>query len=185
MLPVQITIRDIPSSLALETTIRKRAEKLHRFYGRISSCRIMVDLPQKHKHQGKLYNVKIDITVPGKEFVTTRKVDQDVYVAIRDAFNAIARQLEEHSRKQHGRVKTHIDVMHGHVVRLMPREGYGFIKGVDSNEYYFSLTNVSHPGLKPLLVGDAVQFIAETFSDGRHAQHIIKERHNNHAVVED
>lgn len=182
MLPVQITIRDIPYSLAIETNIRKRAEKLNRFYGRISSCRIVVELPQKHKHQGKLYNVRIDITVPRKEFVTTRKVDQDVYVAIRDAFHAIARQLEEHSHKEHGRVKTHNNVMHGRVARIMPREGYGFIEGVDGNEYYFSITNVSHPGFKQLLVGDAVQYVAETFSDGRHAQHIIREKHNNHAV---
>jgi len=180
MLPVQITIRDIPISLALETNIRKRAEKLNRFHGRISSCRIMVELPQKHKHQGKLFNVKIDITVPGKEFVTTRKVDQDVYVAIRDAFNAITRQLEEHSSKQHGRVKTHNHIMHGHVVRLIRDQGYGFIEGMDGNEYYFSLTNV-HNGIKQLLVGDAVQYTAEVFNDGRHAEHIIKERHNNHA----
>jgi len=180
MLPVQITIRDIPSSPAIESNIRKRAEKLHQFYNRVSSCRVVVEMMQKHKHQGKLYNVKIDLTVPGKELVVTRKFDQDIYVAIRDSFDAIVRQLEEHSKKRRGHVKTHDNVMHGHVARLIPKEGYGFIEGMDSNEYYFSLTNVR--GLEHLSIGDAVEFTTETFSDGRQAVHIIKERHNNHAA---
>lgn len=180
MLPVQITIRGMPESPAIETIIRKRAEKLQRFHDRISSCRIMVELPQKHKHQGKLFNVKIDITVPGKELVVSHKVNEDVYIAIRDAFNAIARQLEEYSRKRHGHVKTHNHVMHGHVARIMPKEGYGFIEGMDGNEYYFSNTNVSYPAFQQLAIGDAVEYVAETFSDGPHAQHVIKERHNNH-----
>lgn len=184
MSPVQITIRGIPFSLALEAHIRQRTEKLNRFYDRINSCRIVVELSQKHKHQGKLYNARIDITVPGKELVVTRKTDEDVYVAIRDSFNAIVRQLDEHSRKRHGRVKTHNGVMHGHVARIIPGQGYGFIEGVDGNEYYFSITNVSYPNFQQLAIGDAVEYIAETISDGRQAQHVIKERHNNHSFVE-
>jgi ribosomal subunit interface protein len=184
MLSVQITFKDMPSSPAIETNIRKRAEKLNRFYKHISSCRVMIDVPQKHKHQGKLFNVKVDVTVPGKEIVATHKADEDVYVAIRDSFNAVARQLEEYSRKRHGHVKTHNGVMHGHIVRMMPQEGYGFIAGMDGNEYYFSMTNVSYPNFKQLAIGDAVEYFAETYSDGRHAQHIVKERHNNHAHSE-
>lgn len=184
MLPVQITIRDLPFSPALETNVRKRAEKLNRYCDRITSCRIVIEMMQKHKHQGKLFNVRIDITIPGKEFATTRKVDEDVYVAIRESFNAIVRQLEEYSKKRHGRVKTHNGVMHGHVARIMPVEGYGFIEGVDGNEYYFSVTNVSYPNSQQLAIGDAVEYMVETLSEGRQAQHIIKERHNNHASAE-
>lgn len=183
MIPVQVTTRDIPISPALETLIRKRAEKLSQYYDRISSCRIVIDVPQKHKHQGKLFNVRIDITVPGKELVVTRKCDQDIYVAIRDAFDAISRQLEEHARKRHGRVKTHDDLIHGHIARILPQEGYGFINGIDGNEYYFSVTNVAFPNFDQLTVGDAVEFIAQSYSEGRQAHHIVKERHNNHEVA--
>lgn len=183
MLPVQVTVRDISNSPALETHIRKRAEKLNQYYSRINSCRVVVELPQKHKHQGKIFNVRIDVTVPGKEFVVTRKRDEDVYVAVRDAFDAITRQLEEHSRKRHGRVKAHNDVMHGHVAKILSDEGYGFIEGIDGNQYYFSVTNVSYPSFEQLTIGDAVEYIAETLSEGRQAQHVIKERHNNHAVA--
>lgn len=180
MIPVQITIRDIPSSLALETLIRKRVEKLQQFYNRVCSCRVVIEVPQKHKRQGKLYNVRIDIAVPGKELVVTRKLDQDIYIAIRDAFKAIERQLEEHGRKRHGRVKVHEDLLHGHVTRIMSDEGYGFIGGVDGNEYYFSVTNVHYPSFAQLAIGDAVEYTATIYGDGRQAHHIVKERHNNH-----
>ena len=185
MLPVQITIRDIPFSPAIETHIRKKAEKLSQFYDRISSCRVVIELPQKHKHQGKEYNIRIDITVPGKELVSTRKHDEDIYVVIRDAFKAIERQLEEHSRKRHGRVKTHDELLHGHVARIMPDEGYGFIAGVDGNEYYFSVTNVHFPTFNQLMIGDAVEYTAEPMSEGCwQAHHVVRERTNNHNHIE-
>lgn len=182
MLPVQVTIRDMPASPTLETNIRKRAEKLNQYYDRVMSCRVVVELQQKHKRQGKLFNVRIDVTVPGKELVVTRKMDQDVYVAIRDAFNAIIRQLEEHARKRHGRVKTHNDVQHGHIARIISNEGYGFIEGIDGNEYYFSITNVSYPNFEQLVIGDAVEYVCVPFSDGWQAHHVIRERHHQIAV---
>ena len=185
MLPVQITIRDIPISSAIEFLIRKKAEKLKQFYDRISSCRVVLELPQKHKHQGKIYNVRIDMTVPGKEFVSTHKHDQDIYVAIRDAFKAIERQLEEHSRKRHGRTKTHDELLHGHITRMMPNEGYGFIEGMDGNEYYFSMTNVHYPSFAQLMIGDAVEYIAEPNSEGCwQAHHVVRERSNHNHVIE-
>lgn len=179
MLPVQITIRDIPISSALETNIRKRVEKLQRFYKRIISCHVVIEVPQKHKHQGKLYNVRIDLTVPPKmEFVVTRKKDQDVYIAIREAFNAMTKQLKEYAHKRHGQVKFHHNVMHGHIVRIFSKEGYGFIKGADGNEYYFSITNLQLP-MNKLHLGDAVEYIPEQLSEGKQAQHVLKR--NNHS----
>lgn len=179
LLPVQVTTRDIPNSSALENHIRQRTEKLNRFYDRISSCRVVVELSQKHKHRGKIYNVRIDVTVPGKELVVTRKRDEDIYVAIRDAFDAIVRQLENHARKRHGNVKTHSEVLHGHVIRIFKAEGFGFIEGVDGNEYYFSITNVGYPNFNNFMIGDPVEFMAVPFNDGWQAHHVLKLRHNN------
>lgn len=182
MLPVQITVRDLPATSAIESHIRKKADKLRRFFNRICSCRVVIELSQKHKHQGKLFNVRIDLAVPGKELVVTRKNNEDLYIAVRDAFNAVARQLEEYSRKRHGRVKTHEDVLHGHVLRLVPEEGYGFIEGADGNEYYFSVTNVSYPSFDQLLIGDAVEYTPASFADGQQAHHVIRERRNHIAA---
>ncbi len=185
MLPVQITTKDVPISPALESYIRKKTEKIQRFYDRICSCRVVIALPQKHKHQGKLYKIRIDVNVPGKELVVTHKQNEDIYIAMRDAFNAIERQLEEHSRKRHGRVKTHQNVIHGHISRIINQEGYGFIEGIDGNEYYFSITNVSFPNFTQLRVGDAVEYTSALMNDGWHAQHIVKERHNHTANEEE
>lgn len=177
MIPVQITIRGIPASEALKLNIRKRAQKLSQFYKRITSCRVVIELIQKHKHQGKLFNARIDVTVPGKEFVVTHKLNQDAYIAVRDAFNALDRQLEEHSNKRHGWVKTHNHVLHGRVARLIAKEGYGFIEGTDGNEYYFSVTNVAYPDFKKLSVGDRVEYFAEQQGDGRLAHHVTRDKH--------
>lgn len=178
MLPVQITTRDIPSSAALEDHIRHKSAKLKQFYDNMTSCRIVVEFEQKHKHRGKLFNIRIDVTVPGKEMVVTNKSDEDVYVAVRDAFNAIIRQLDNYSHKRHGRVKTHSDVAHGYVARM--HEDYGFIEGNDGNEYYFSVTNVKYPGFQRLMIGDAVEFTPETVNEGWQACHVVLERENHH-----
>jgi len=106
-LPLQITLRDVDHSEALETRIRDKAKKLDEFFDNVISCRVVVEAPHKHHHQGKQFNVRIDIGVPGSEIVVNRDHAEDVYVALRDAFDAAKRQLEEYARKLHGNVKVH------------------------------------------------------------------------------
>ena len=64
---VQVTFRDIPYSAALENQIYEHAEKLNEFYDKFTHCRVVITTPQKHKHQGKIYSIRINLTVPGKE----------------------------------------------------------------------------------------------------------------------
>ena len=106
-IPLQITIRDMEHSDALETHIRDKANKLDEYFDRIMSCRVVVEMPHKHHQQGKQFNVRIDIGVPGSEIVVNRDHAEDVYVALRDAFDAAKRQLEDYARKMRGDVKTH------------------------------------------------------------------------------
>lgn len=182
MLPVQITIKDIPNSESIEMAIRNKASKLTQFNRRINSCRVVVESPQKHKHQGKLYSVCIDITVPGKEIAVTHKRNEKLHIVLRDAFNAAVCQLKKLSQKRHGRVKTHQDVLHGHIMRLVPEDGYGFIEGDDGNEYYFSMTNVSYPQFKQLVIGDSVEYSSHMQGEGKQAHHVIRERQHNHVT---
>lgn len=106
-IPLQITIRGIEHSDALETHIREKADKLEEFFSHVMSCRVVVEVPHKHHQQGKQFNVRIDIGVPGSEIVVNRDHAEDVYVALRDAFDAAKRQLEDYARKIRGDVKTH------------------------------------------------------------------------------
>ena len=179
MLPVQITVRDMPSSPALEDHILKKAQKLNHYYDQINNCKIVIHIPQKHKHQGKLFSVCIDLSVPGKDLVVNKKLDEDVYIAIRDAFLAVQRQLESYARKRRGDVKKHELLMHGVVKKIFSEEGYGFIQGPDDSEYYFSPTNVSYPDFMQLQLGDTVQFIGVPQSEGMQAHRVKKIKNNS------
>jgi len=106
-IPMQITIRDIEHSEALESRIRDKVKKLDEFFDHIMSCRVVVEMPHKHQHQGKQFNVRIDLGVAGGEIVVNRDHAEDVYVALRDAFDAAKRQLEDYVRKIRGNVKKH------------------------------------------------------------------------------
>lgn len=172
MQPVQITIRDLPNSQALENLLRKKAEKLNQYCHRINSCRIVITIPQKHKHQGKLYCVRIDLTVPGKEIVVNRQRDMDIYVAIRDAFQASVRQLEAYERKRKGHVKSHNGLHRGYITKIFSDEGYGFIQGMDGEEFYFSTTNVTHPSFDKLELGDIVEYIGIPSTEGYQANRV-------------
>jgi ribosomal subunit interface protein len=105
--PLQITVRHMAQSDALTARIREDADKLSEFYPRIVNCHVVVEQRDLHKHQGGAFNVRILLRVPGHEIVVTYDHDEDVYVALRDAFAAVTRQLEDYARQQRGDVKTH------------------------------------------------------------------------------
>jgi ribosome-associated translation inhibitor RaiA len=127
--PLQITFRNLPPSDAIENSIRERASKLESFYDRIMSCGVIVEAPHRHHRKGKAYEVRIDLTLPGGELVINRAPKRlraaklrlaeqpdkyiveghepskhaahaDVYVAIRDAFNAAGRKLQDYARRR-------------------------------------------------------------------------------------
>jgi cold shock CspA family protein len=110
--------------------------------------------------------------------VANRDHDEDVYVALRDAFDAMARQLEEVARAQRGDVKAHALPQHGRVTRLVTDEGYGFIETGDGRELYFSRENVAHPGFDDLAAGTEVQFIEELAAEGRQARRVSAGKHH-------
>lgn len=177
--PMQITIRDIAESEAIENRIREKVEKLGQFYSHIVFCRIVVDVPEKRQHQGKLFNVRIEIAVPGKELVVKRDLHEDLYVSIRDAFKDAVRQLEEYAAIQRGDVKAHQETLVGRVVRLFPEGEYGFIETPYGEEYYFNNSMLLHIKFKDIQIGNIVQFIEYIGGDGLQAHHIkILERHS-------
>jgi len=171
-IPLQITMRDMDRSDALDTTIQEHAAKLEQFHSRITRCRVTVEQMRKHHQQGHHFAVRIDLRVPGREIVATRDHDEDVYVALRDAFDSAKRQLEESAREMRGDVKAHAPAVHGTIARLRLDEGYGFIETSDGRELYFSRDNVVHPRFEQLEPGTAVQFIEEMAAEGPQAKRV-------------
>jgi ribosomal subunit interface protein len=105
--PLQISLHGIAHSDALSSAIRKKAEKLDRFYPHITSCHVVLELASGHQRHGQQLTARIDIRVPGGEIVVTHQHDEDLQVALRDAFRAARRKLEDYGREQRGDVKRH------------------------------------------------------------------------------
>jgi len=146
-IPLQVSFRNMDRSAAVELKVRKSAQKLEKYFGHITSCRVMIEAPERRQHKGKLYHVRIDIGLPGKELVVNRHPKnkhehEDVYVAVRDAFKAARRRLQDRARKMEGKVKSHGVPLHGKILRLFPYEGYGFIAASDGREIYFHKNSV-------------------------------------------
>ncbi len=178
-IPLQITFRNFPRSEAVEARIRAKAEKLEEFDPHIMSCHVVVDELDRHRHQGKQFTVRLDIRVPGNEVVVDRDHHEDIYVALRDAFDAAGRKLEEVVRTRRRDVKAHVVPQHGKVARLFPDEGYGFIETADGREFYFSRDNVVEPTFDRLDTGAAVQFVEDVTGDGRqHATRVSAGKHH-------
>ena len=110
--PLEIAFANVQASPAIEAAIRAKAEKLQRHFDRIVGCRVVFEALQKSHRKGNLYQVKIFIRVPGSEIVVDRTGPQDHAhedwkVALRDAFDAATRRLEDHAQKIRGEVKAH------------------------------------------------------------------------------
>jgi ribosome-associated translation inhibitor RaiA len=91
----------------MDARILELAAKLDEFHPKITSCHVVVDELDRHKHKGNLFSVRIDLHVPGRELVATHQHHEDAYVAIGDAFDVMFRQLEDAARIQRGDVKRH------------------------------------------------------------------------------
>lgn len=167
--PLQITVRNVALSAVAEADIREKAAMLDWYYDRIMSCHVIVDAPHRHHHKGLRYDVRIDLTVPGAELVIKHEPNEDIYVAIRDAFDAARRQLEDFARRQRGDVKRHEAPPHGRVSQLFPEEGYGFLETSDGREIYFHRNSVLHGGFKNLRIGSEVRFAEEEGEKGPQA----------------
>ena len=111
-LPLQVTFRGLDPSEAIARLVRSKARRLERFNERVASCHVTVEAPPQHRRKGGTYRVSVKLLVPGGEIVASREsaknhAHEDVYVALRDAFAAVVRQLEDHAQLQRGAVKTH------------------------------------------------------------------------------
>lgn len=141
------------------------------------SCRVLVEFVNKRHRQGNLFHVRVDLKVPGEEIVVARTAGdnhahENVYVAIRDAFLAVERQLKDYARRRRVRVheKARFGSPHGKVIRLFYEDdGYGFLQTEDGREIYFNRNSVLNDGFDRLRVGDEVRYSEENGEEGPQA----------------
>lgn len=171
-IPLQITFRNMPPSDAVEKRIRQKVKKLDKLYDRIMGCRVVVETPHRRHVQGKLFHIRIDLTVPGNELVVTREphahhAHEDIYVAIRDAFSAMQRQLQDHLGRYQERMKPREGPPHGIVISLVA--DHGFLATGDGREIYFHRNSVIDNGFDVLEIGTEVRFAEEQGEQGPQA----------------
>ncbi|MBE9529089.1 MAG: ribosome-associated translation inhibitor RaiA [Proteobacteria bacterium] len=176
-LPLQITFRNLESSEAVEAEVRKKAEKLDKRYDRIMTCHVVVEARHKQHHKGNLYHVRVDLTVPDRELAVSREPEEhhaheDVYVAIRDAFNAVERQLEKYASRRRTEVKAHEVPAHGHVSQLSPERDFGRIESSDGGDIYFHRNSVLNAEFDKLEIGTEVRFVEEEGERGPQASSV-------------
>jgi len=162
-IPVEISFRNLDRSDALERYIHERADKLERFCAEISRCRVMVEAPHKHHRKGKIYHVRVDITVPGQEIVVKRDpakhhAHEDIHVVVGDVFKAAGRQLEDYARLRRGQVKQHGVPPHGRIVELHPGEDYGRLETPGGRLVYFHRNSLLNAEFHQLEIGTEVRF---------------------------
>jgi ribosomal subunit interface protein len=172
--PLQITFRHVSQSDSIEARIRERAKKFDRLSDQIMTCRVVVDLPQLRHRKGKIFQIRIDLTVPGTELVVNREplmnhAHEDIYVAIEDAFDAMERKLKDYSRESQGEVKPGIAADRGVVEKLFRDEGYGFIQDRTGRDVYFHRNSVLNNAFERLRPGMEVRFAEEEGEKGPQA----------------
>jgi ribosomal subunit interface protein len=165
--PLQVTYRNMESSPAIEADIQSRVDKLEEINGQIISCKVVVEAPPRNQQQGGLFRVSIDLTCPEGKVVVNKepsglnRAHEDCYVALRDAFNAAARQLEKYSEIRRGDVKSHSETPFGHICYLAPMEDYGMIDTPDNRQIYFHRNSVHRADFDSLDIGTPVTFKEE------------------------
>jgi len=162
--PLEVSFHNMDHSDAVEARVRDKVAKLEQVFDRMTSCRVTVEATNRKSAKGNRYHVHIEVGVPGRQVVVDRHSGknhshQDVYVAVRDAFNAARRRLEDHSDKRAKRVKTHEVPPHGKVARLFSYEGYGFIETPDGREIYFHQNSLIDGDFTKLEEGQEVRYV--------------------------
>lgn len=100
----QVVFHNIDQSDAVIDAVNKRISKLERYCDQIIAGRVVLDSPHNNHYKGKVYSVGLEIHTPQREVRVNQDqhdnhAHEDLYVAIRDAFNAAERQLKSVDKK--------------------------------------------------------------------------------------
>ncbi len=162
----QISFRHMKTSEALESLIQGRAAELEQFSDRITACRVMIEASAKRHRQGNTYHVRVELSVPGGTIIADQDpgldhAHEDPHVAVRDAFDAARRRLQDHMRRMDGQIKTHEASAIGHIVRVFAERDYCFLATEDGMEVYVHRNAVPGKGFDKLKVGDRVRYVID------------------------
>jgi ribosomal subunit interface protein len=114
MIPLQITFLDFDESDAVWAAVQERVDKLEHFFDRFQRCQVTLSCPHRHRTTDRIFHVHIHLHLPKDDVIISHKdsnneAHRDIYVAIRDSFDAAERILEKKVSKMRGHTKFHED----------------------------------------------------------------------------
>jgi len=181
--PLKIAYHGLDSSEAISERVRAKADRLERYFQRITACKVTLEVPARRHRSGKLYRVRIELAVPGEKLVVGRDPaqatsHQDLNSAIDEAFREARRQLEDHARRFDHRVRAHPRAApaRAKVARIFPGKGYGFLETPEGREIYFDERSVLRGAFPRLRVGSEVRFAEEMGEEGPQASTVTPAR---------
>ncbi|WP_397543977.1 ribosome hibernation-promoting factor, HPF/YfiA family [Roseovarius salis] len=165
--PLEFAARDMEIQDALRDLVEDRVAQLERLYGGITSCRVHVSAPHNRHRRGNLFEVTLEVHVPGRDLVTkVHKHDapehEHLAVAVRDAFSAMERKLRAWKQKARGDVKHHDGPLQGRIAEIHHDEGYGQIIATDHRLIYFHRNSVVDGSFDALRPRDPVELVVQT-----------------------
>ncbi len=173
-IPLEITYRNVQATPGLDNLIRSKAAKLEEYCEYITSCRVIVEQPERHQHTGRPYHVRLDIAVPPGHRIAVhhepRHVEQidSAETEIRRAFDEAFRKLQELKERQNRHVKSH-DRLEAIVETLQKDDGYGFLRTIDNRHIYFHRNSVSGKEFESLRPGIGVTYLESMGDKGPQA----------------
>jgi hypothetical protein len=205
LIPTQVSFRGLAHDEVLEQEIRQRVSWLEQFYPGIVRCHVLVEVPHRHRHDGRHFHVRIDVTVPGGAPIVvshepslhgrSKDVEDDAHlkgdeiesvhryptVSIHEAFDVARRRLEDFAREQRRTVKAHDVPAHGEVVELSKVDEYGYIQAGEQR-IYFNRASVLDDAFDDLSIGTPVAFVEEKGEKGPQASTVRVLGKHHHAT---
>jgi ribosome-associated translation inhibitor RaiA len=161
---LEITFHQIEASPAIEAAIREQFAKLAKRYDRLTACRVTVEALHRQHRTGNLYDVHIDMLVPGAELVVSRQpqkakqrhANPDVYTSIRDAFAAAERKLKRFKRQMREDLQPDAPLSDGRVAEMHVEDDWGYLRTKGGALLYFNRSAVLDGSFDNLAPSDAV-----------------------------
>jgi cold shock CspA family protein/ribosome-associated translation inhibitor RaiA len=174
----EIALRNVARTPAIEAAVQDGIASLEATGLRITSCRVMVEVPHRKRRTGNAYRVRIDLRLPETEIMVNRPParsgPEEPAAAIEGAFDTVhARLRNETDRRRQTRRPREKRYLTGRVTRLFPADGYGFLEASGGRQVYFHENAVKGKGFGALEIGQEVRFSEEPGDEGPQASAVI------------
>jgi ribosome-associated translation inhibitor RaiA len=178
--PLEIAFHQLEPSAAVEAAIRERFARLERRYDRLTHCRVSVEALHRQHRTGNLYEVHIDMLVPGGELAVSRQpqkareryANPDVYTSIKDAFAAAERRLKRLKRQRREDLQPQATSLQAEVAEIHADEGWGYLRTAEGALLHFHRNAVANGSFTRLRAGESVHYLAAEGETGPTAARI-------------